>query len=93
MNKIKDIIGNISSVPLSTWLRFALLAAGILNLALRCLGIDALRFTNEEIGSAVSIIFAAVSALAAYWKNNSFTSAALEADRILAQLRADDGRR
>ena len=74
-------------MPLSTWVRLAFLIISVVNLALRSLGIDTMRFSEKEISDAVSIVFAAVCALAAYWKNNSFTSAALEADKILAQLK------
>ena len=83
MKKIKDVVGNLSQVPLATWVRLAFLTISIVNLALRSLGFDTLRFSEKEVSDAVSIIFAAVCALTAYWKNNSFTSAALEADKIL----------
>ena len=85
MNKIKDIVGNLSQVPPATWARLAFLVISVVNLALRSLGFETMRFSEKEVSDAVSIILAAVCALAAYWKNNSFTSAALEADRILKQ--------
>ena len=53
---------------------------------MRNLGFDTMRFSNKEVSDAVNIISAAVSALAAFWKNNSFTFAALEADRVLKEL-------
>ena len=87
MKRIKDIAGNIPEVPLATWVRLAALVISFVNLALRSLGYDTMRFSDEEVAGAVSIALAAVCALAAYWKNNSFTSAALEADRILAEMR------
>lgn len=74
-------------MPLATWVRLVFLALSIANLALRSLGFDTMRFSDSEVSSAVSIALAAVSALAAYWKNNSFTSAALEADRVLAEMK------
>ena len=85
MNKIKDITGNLTQVTPATWARLALLIISIANLALRSLGFDTMKFPEKEVSDAVSIILAAASALAAYWKNNSFTSAALEADRILRE--------
>lgn len=83
ISKIKDIVSNISRVEPGTWVRLVCLVISIVNLALRCLGVSTLRFSDEQVSDTVSIVFAAVSALAAYWKNNSFTSAALEADKIL----------
>ena len=83
MYKIKDIISNISQVSPATWARLVFLAVSVANLALRSLGFETMRFTDRQISDAVSIFLAAASALAAYWKNNSFTSAALEADRVL----------
>ncbi len=91
MKTIKDIIGNITQVPLSTWARLAALVISFLNLALRCLGFDTMRFSDSEVSSALSIALAAVCALAAYWKNNSFTSAALEADRVLREMKEKAG--
>ena len=88
INRIKDIAQNISNVPLATWVRLAFLVLSLINLALRSLGIETMRFSDEDVSGAVSIVFAAVSAAAAYWKNNSFTSAALEADRVLTERRA-----
>lgn len=52
-------------------------------MALMGLGIKTLPFDSEQVGRAVSGVFAVVSALVAYWKNNSFTAAAQAADKVL----------
>lgn len=87
MNKIKDIINNLSNVAPAAWTRLALLVLSMLNLVLRSCGVDTVPVGSEVISSALSIVFAVVSALAAYWKNNSFTSAAQAADKALRGFR------
>ena len=37
----------------------------------------------NEIYTVVSVIFSVLVGVSAYWKNNSFTSAAVEADKYL----------
>lgn len=83
MEKFKQAITCISSVSAGTWARLALLVLSMLNMALMGCGIKTLPFENEEVTQAVSAVFAVVSALVAYWKNNSFTAAAQAADRVL----------
>ena len=49
------------------------------------LGIDVV--SGGELYTAISLIFAAAVGFASYWKNNSFTSAAIEADKFLHEQR------
>lgn len=86
MEKIKEIIINIPKVSVGSYVRLALLLISVLNLALRCFGADTLPMNNEAVEDFVSVAFTVASTLAAYWKNNSFTSAALAADETLKEL-------
>ena len=43
---------------------------------------------DEAINTAVSTIWTVIAALAAWWKNNSFTSAALMGDRVKNEVKA-----
>ena len=86
MKKFKEIVTNIPKVSVGCYVRLALLLISVLNLALRCFGADTLPMNNEEVEDFVSVAFTVASTLAAYWKNNSFTSAALAADETLKEL-------
>lgn len=86
MEKIKEIIINIPKVSVGSYVRLALLLISVVNLALRCFGADTLPMNNEAVEDFVSVAFTVASTLAAYWKNNSFTSAALAADETLKKL-------
>ncbi len=77
---------NIPKVSVGSYVRLALLLISVLNLALRSFGADTLPADNEGVEDFVSVAFTAASALAAYWKNNSFTSAAIAADETLKEL-------
>lgn len=77
---------NIPKVSVGSYVRLALLLISVVNLALRSFGADTLPMNNEAVENFVSVVFTAASALAAYWKNNSFTSAALAADETLREF-------
>lgn len=66
-----------------TIVRTAVLAFALVNQALTISGHNPLPFSEEEVGEAVSMVLTAVAALWAWWKNNSFTQAAIAADEIL----------
>lgn len=46
-------------------------------------------FSDDEVYTAVSTVVAVAASLAAWWKNNSFTTAALKADETLALERTE----
>lgn len=64
----------------ATIARTIILALAIINNALAIAGKSPLPISNEEVTEVVSFVFATAAALAAWWKNNSFTQKAIEAD-------------
>lgn len=66
-----------------TIVRTAVLAFALINQVLTISGYNPLPFTDEEFGQAVSMVLTAGASLWAWWKNNSFTQAALAADDFL----------
>lgn len=70
-----------------TIIRTVLLAVALINLILNALGKNTLPFTNDEISEAISVIFAVVTSLIAWWKNNSFTPEAISADAYMQDLK------
>ena len=83
MAKIKDIIGNISNVKAGTWVRLILMVISLVNMALAAAGKAPIPANYDELYTIVSIVFSVLVGIAAYWKNNSFTSAAQAADEYL----------
>lgn len=64
----------------ATIARTIILALAIINNALAIAGKSPLPISNEEVTEVVSFVFTTAAALAAWWKNNSFTQKAIAAD-------------
>ena len=87
-------------VNAGTIARTAVLAVSLLNVLLNAFGKNPLPFSDDEVYTTVSTVVAVVTqvvsfgfstaaALVAWWKNNSFTKAALKADETLALERTE----
>lgn len=72
-----------------TIIRTVLLIAALVNMALNAFGKNTLPFTDDEISEIISVVFMAVTSIAAWWKNNSFTEKARIADVYLEGLREE----
>lgn len=59
------------------------LLAAIINQILTAKGKCPLPIEDSELSQLVSALFTAGAALWAWWKNNSFTKAAINADEVL----------
>lgn len=77
-----------SKVKIDTIVRTVLLVVALINQALTLCGKSPLPFADEQIAEVVSFVITGVAALWAWWKNNSFTKNAIEADKVLAQLKS-----
>ena len=71
-----------------TAIRTAVLLLAIINNGLALFGKSPLPISDEVLTQVVSFIFTTGAALAAWWKNNSFSNAAIQADTYLKQLKA-----
>lgn len=71
-----------------TIIRTVFLFFALINQILTMLGINPLPWSNEQMYEGVSAIVTVVAAVWAWWKNNSFTKNAQEADAYLDDLRA-----
>lgn len=72
-----------------TIIRTVLLIAALVNMVLNAFGKNTLPFTDDEISEIISVVFMAVTSIAAWWKNNSFTEKAIKADAYLKELKED----
>lgn len=67
--------------------RLVVLVILLVNQALIVFGLNPLPFSEEQIYEAVSSVATVVVALWAWWKNNSITKEAQEADEYLQELK------
>lgn len=70
-------------IETGTIVRTAVLVFALINQILTISGYNPLPFTNEDFEQAVSMILTVGASLWAWWKNNSFTQAAITADEML----------
>ena len=65
--------------------RTIILALALINQLLTASGHNVINIADEDINTLISTAFTIVSAVAAWWKNNSFTQAAITADEIMKE--------
>ena len=68
-----------------TWIRTGVLILALLNQILIMLGVHPLPFGEEEAYEGLSMVMTLIASIWTWWKNNSFTKEAVEADRILKE--------
>jgi len=76
-------------VTKGTIARTIILALALINQVLTATGKNVINIADEDINTLISTGFTIVTAIAAWWKNNSFTKAALEADEIMREGKAN----
>ena len=74
-------------ISASVWVRTAVLAVALINQLLTVFGIHPLPFSDQQVYEAASMLLTAASAVWAWWKNNSFTAAARQADELMNSLK------
>ena len=79
---------NAPTVTAGTIARTACLLLALTNQVLSALGKPVLPIESETVQQLVTAGITTVAALVAWWKNNSFTPAALEADKTFDRLKA-----
>ncbi len=67
--------------------RLVVLAVLLLNQTLIVMGWNPLPFSEDEIYEGVSSVATVVAAIVAWWKNNSVTKEAQQADEYLRKLK------
>ena len=70
--------------------RTVILALALINQLLMAFGYNVINISDDTINTLVGTIFTVITALVAFWKNNSFTQAALEADKVMEELKSND---
>ena len=79
---------NKTNISAGTIARTIVLALALVNQILTATGHAVLPITDEQVNTLVSTIWTVVAACVAWWKNQSFTINAREADLYLQDLKA-----
>ena len=78
------------NVKIGTIIRTVILVLALVNQALTIAGKSPLPVSDEQVTELLSMLFTVVASLWSWWKNNSFTRAAIVADEMLADMRASE---
>lgn len=70
-----------------TLIRTIVLAVALINQSLVLAGYSPLPFDDAQVENTVTIVFSVAASLLAWWKNNSITREAKEADKYLKELK------
>lgn len=76
-------------IKTDTIVRTIVLIVALVNQALAIAGKEAIPVTDDQIYQVVSLIITIGASVWAWWKNNSFTKNAIEADNILKELKSE----
>lgn len=85
MSENKNLIKPENGVSAGTIARTVCLILALVNQVLVMFDMVPIDLAEDTVYEGVSIIFTVVTALVAWWKNNSFTTKAIEADKVLKQ--------
>lgn len=77
-------------ITAGTIARTAILGLALTNQVLTATGHNVIDISDDTINTFVATGFTVVTAVVAWWKNNSFTSAAIEADKLKEQLKGGE---
>ena len=73
-------------IKLDTVIRTIVLIIALLNQGLAIYGKESFPITEDQVYQTVTLVATIVSAVWAWWKNNSFTKNAIAADNVLDKL-------
>jgi SPP1 family holin len=78
-----------SKVKVETIIRTIVLVIALANQVLAIAGKEAFPVTEDQVYQVVTLIVTVGASVWAWWKNNSFTKNAIEADKVLDQLKSE----
>lgn len=76
---------NKMNITSGTIARTIILVLALLNQILTAMGHSVINISDESINTLISTGFTIVTAIVAWWKNNSFTQSALKADEVMRE--------
>ena len=75
------------SVKKETIIRTVVLALALINQILTTFGVSVIPISDDQITEFLSLAFTIGASVWAWWKNNSFTKNAIQADKVLDDLK------
>lgn len=79
-----------NNVTTGTIARTIVLILALANQVLAMCGKQVLNIADDDIYQIVSIVFTISASAAAWWKNNSFSQAAIKADEVMTELKENE---
>lgn len=79
-----------TTVKLGTIIRTVCLVLALVNQGLTIAGYSVLPITDEQVSELLTLGFTVVTSVWAWWKNNSFTQAAIVADEIMHDIKSGE---
>lgn len=73
------------TISAGTIARTIILILALVNQILTATGHSVINISDESINTLISTGFTIVTAIVAWWKNNSFTQSALKADEVMRE--------
>lgn len=74
-------------IKTDTIIRTIVLAVALINQILTSTGHSMIPVSDEQITELITLVITIGASLWAWWKNNSFTQKAIEADKLLDELK------
>ena len=81
------------TISAGTIARTIILVLALVNQILTAMGHSVINISDESINTLISTGFTIVTAIVAWWKNNSFTQSALKADEVMREGKENGGSR
>lgn len=81
------------NITSGTIARTIILVLALLNQILTATGHSVINISDESVNTLISTGFTIVTAIIAWWKNNSFTQSALKADEVMREGKENGGSR
>ena len=79
------------NLSISTIARTGVLIFALINQVLTILGYNPLPWSDEQAYEGFTLLLTTVAALWSWWKNNSFTQEAVQADEYMKELKKKRG--
>ena len=77
------------TIGAGTIARTIILVLALVNQILTATGHSVINVSDESVNTLISTGFTIVTAIVAWWKNNSFTQSALKADEVMRELKSN----
>ena len=78
------------NVSIGTLARTGVLIFALINQGLAFGGFNPLPWTEDEVYTGLSLIITTAASIWSWWKNNSFTKSAIEADKYMKELKSKE---